>query len=79
MQSSADLSTYAKVSNTDYRLMKSLTPGPYTFLLKATSVVPRRLMNPRRKTIGVKEIEAVVAKTSIHRYIQPPEFFAIDK
>ena len=34
--------------------MKNLTPGPYTFLLKATSVVPRRLMNPKRKTIGVR-------------------------
>ncbi len=34
--------------------MKSLTPGPYTFLLKATSIVPRRLMNPKRKTIGVR-------------------------
>ena len=50
----SEIGTYAKVSNSDYRLMKLLTPGPYTFLLKATSVVPRRLMNPRRKTIGVR-------------------------
>lgn len=50
----SEIGTYAKVSNADYRLMKLLTPGPYTFLLKATSVVPRRLMNPRRKTIGVR-------------------------
>ncbi|MEM7563030.1 MAG: L-threonylcarbamoyladenylate synthase [Pseudomonadota bacterium] len=50
----SEIGTYAKVSNTDYRLMKNLTPGPYTFLLKATSVVPRRLMNPKRKTIGVR-------------------------
>ncbi len=50
----SEIGTYAKVSNSDYRLMKSLTPGPYTFLLKATSVVPRRLMNPKRKTIGVR-------------------------
>lgn len=50
----SEIGTYAKVSNTDYRLMKLLTPGPYTFLLKATSVVPRRLMNPKRKTIGVR-------------------------
>jgi len=50
----SEIGTYAKVSNSDYRLMKSLTPGPYTFLLKATSEVPRRLMNPKRKTIGVR-------------------------
>ncbi len=50
----SEIGTYAKVSNTDYRLMKNLTPGPYTFLLRATSVVPRRLMNPKRKTIGVR-------------------------
>lgn len=50
----SEIGTYAKVSNSDYRLMKALTPGPYTFLLKATSVVPRRLMNPKRKTIGVR-------------------------
>ncbi len=50
----SEIGTHAKVSNSDYRLMKSLTPGPYTFLLKATSEVPRRLMNPKRKTIGVR-------------------------
>jgi len=50
----SEIGCYAKVSNSDYRLMKSLTPGPYTFLLKATSEVPRRLMNPKRKTIGVR-------------------------
>ena len=50
----SEIGTYAKVSNADYRLMKMLTPGPYTFLLKATSEVPRRLMNPKRKTIGVR-------------------------
>lgn len=50
----SEIGTYAKLSNSDYRLMKTLTPGPYTFLLKATSEVPRRLMNPKRKTIGVR-------------------------
>jgi tRNA threonylcarbamoyl adenosine modification protein (Sua5/YciO/YrdC/YwlC family) len=50
----SEIGTYAKVSNSDYRLMKALTPGPYTFLLMATSEVPRRLMNPKRKTIGVR-------------------------
>ena len=50
----SEIGIYAKVSNTDYRLMRNLTPGPYTFLLKASSGVPRRLMNPKRKTIGVR-------------------------
>ncbi len=58
----SEIGTYAKVSNSDYRLMKNLTPGPYTFLLKATSVVPRRLMNPKRKTIGVR----VPANSIVH-------------
>lgn len=50
----SSIGTYAKVDNSSYRLMKTLTPGPYTFLLKATSDVPRRLMNQKKKTIGVR-------------------------
>lgn len=50
----SELSVYAKVSNADYRVLKANTPGPYTFLLPATRGVPRRLLNPRRKTIGLR-------------------------
>jgi tRNA threonylcarbamoyl adenosine modification protein (Sua5/YciO/YrdC/YwlC family) len=50
----AEIATYAKVDNSSYRLLKSLTPGPYTFILKATHEVPRRLQNPKRKTIGIR-------------------------
>lgn len=50
----SEISTYAKVDNRAFRLMKNLTPGPYTFILKATHEVPRRLQNPRRKTIGIR-------------------------
>jgi tRNA threonylcarbamoyl adenosine modification protein (Sua5/YciO/YrdC/YwlC family) len=53
----ADLSaiaTYARVSNSAYRLLKAYTPGPYTFILPATAEVPRRLMHPKRKTIGLR-------------------------
>lgn len=50
----SEIGNYAKVDNTAYRLMKNLTPGPYTFLLKATSDVPRRVMNQKKKTIGVR-------------------------
>lgn len=50
----SDVGTYAKVDNPAYRLLKSLTPGPYTFLLRATREVPRRLQNRRGKTIGLR-------------------------
>ncbi len=50
----SEISTYAKVSNSAFRLMKALTPGPYTFLLQATRDVPRRLQHPKRKTIGLR-------------------------
>jgi tRNA threonylcarbamoyl adenosine modification protein (Sua5/YciO/YrdC/YwlC family) len=50
----SELSTYAKVENNVYRLLKHYTPGAYTFILKATGEVPRRLQNPKRKTIGLR-------------------------
>ncbi|NMH58865.1 L-threonylcarbamoyladenylate synthase [Alteromonas ponticola] len=50
----SELSVYAKVDNTVFRLMKNNTPGPYTFILKATREVPKRLQNPKRKTIGMR-------------------------
>jgi tRNA threonylcarbamoyl adenosine modification protein (Sua5/YciO/YrdC/YwlC family) len=50
----SDISTYARYENSDFRLIKSLTPGPYTFIFNATREVPRRLQNPRRKTIGIR-------------------------
>ena len=50
----AEVSQYTKIGNQQYRLIKSLTPGPYTFILKATKQVPRRLMHPKRKTIGIR-------------------------
>ncbi|QCR08650.1 L-threonylcarbamoyladenylate synthase [Brenneria rubrifaciens] len=50
----SELSTYAYVDNAAFRLIKNNTPGNYTFILKATKVVPRRLMNEKRKTIGLR-------------------------
>lgn len=50
----SEVALYAQVDNAGYRLMKNLTPGPYTFILKGTHEVPRRLMNPKRKTIGLR-------------------------
>lgn len=50
----SSISIYAKVDNRDYRLLKSLTPGPYTFILRASNEVPRMLLHPKRKTIGIR-------------------------
>jgi tRNA threonylcarbamoyl adenosine modification protein (Sua5/YciO/YrdC/YwlC family) len=50
----SEISLYAKVDNWAYRLLKSLTPGPYTFILQATREVPKRLQNPNRRTIGLR-------------------------
>ncbi|MBV7300169.1 L-threonylcarbamoyladenylate synthase [Enterovibrio paralichthyis] len=50
----SELSVYARVENTAYRLIRNNTPGRYTFILKATKEVPRRLANPKRKTIGIR-------------------------
>ena len=50
----SELSSYARVDNRQYRLLKSATPGPYTFILEATKEVPRRLSHPSRKTIGLR-------------------------
>lgn len=50
----SEISTYARVSNTVYRLLNAFTPGTYTFILEATRDVPRRLLHPKRRTIGIR-------------------------
>lgn len=50
----SEISLYARIDNWAYRLMRSLTPGPYTFILQATREVPKRLQNPKRRTIGLR-------------------------
>lgn len=67
----ADIATYSHVDNSTYRLLKSLTPGPYTFLLKATNEVPRRLQNPKRKTIGIRVPANNIAKALLDALGQP--------
>ncbi|MCP4996392.1 MAG: threonylcarbamoyl-AMP synthase [Gammaproteobacteria bacterium] len=57
----SEIATYAKVGNQHYRLLKTLTPGPYTFIHKATKQVPRRLQHPRKKTIGIRVPENTIA------------------
>ncbi|GEA58861.1 L-threonylcarbamoyladenylate synthase [Vibrio comitans] len=50
----SELSLYARVDNSAFRLLKNNTPGAYTFIFKGTKEVPRRLMNAKRKTIGIR-------------------------
>lgn len=50
----SEISVYARLDNWAYRMLKSMTPGPYTFILEATREVPKRLQNPKRRTIGLR-------------------------
>tara|TARA_R110002072_G_scaffold74374_4_gene176286 strand:- start:55600 stop:56223 length:624 start_codon:yes stop_codon:yes gene_type:complete len=50
----SEIASYASVNNSAFRMMKSMTPGPYTFILKAKRDVPKRLQHPKRKTIGIR-------------------------
>jgi tRNA threonylcarbamoyl adenosine modification protein (Sua5/YciO/YrdC/YwlC family) len=50
----SEIARYARVDNPRYRLLKAFTPGPYTFVLEATREVPRRLMNEKRRTVGIR-------------------------
>lgn len=59
----SELSTYALVDNVAFRLIRNNTPGSYTFILKATKEVPRRLMNEKRKTIGLRVPSNAITQT----------------
>lgn len=67
----SEIATYARVENEAYRLIKSLTPGPYTFILKATKEVPKRLQNPKRKTIGLRVPDNRIAQALLERLGEP--------
>lgn len=56
----AEISTFARVDNTQYRLLKLATPGPWTFILEATKEIPRRVSHPSRKTIGIRVPENAI-------------------
>lgn len=67
----SEIATYAFVDNVQYRLLKAATPGSYTFILRATREVPRRLMHPRRKTIGVRVPQHAVAHALLAELGEP--------
>ena len=70
-RSLSELSVYTKLDNQAHRLIKSLTPGPYTFILQATKQVPKRLMHPKRKTIGVRIPDNRVALALLDELNEP--------
>jgi len=67
----SELSSYAKVSNAQFRLLKSNTPGAYTFILEATKEVPRRLQHPKRSTIGLRIPDHPVALAILEELGEP--------
>ena len=67
----SEISTYAKVGNQEYRLLKTLTPGPYTFIHMATKQVPRRLQHAKRKTIGIRIPDNAIAQALLAELGEP--------
>ncbi len=67
----SEISQYAVVDNMNYRLMKALTPGPYTFIMQASREVPKRLLNPKRKTIGLRVPDNAVCSALLEELDQP--------
>ena len=67
----SEIAVYAKIENADYRILKSLTPGPYTFILNATHEVPRRLMHPKRRTIGIRVVDHPIVQALLEELGQP--------
>ncbi len=67
----AEIGTYAKVNNSQFRLLKALTPGAYTFLLEASREVPRRLQHPKRSTIGLRVPNHIVVQALLEAMHMP--------
>ncbi len=66
-----EIAMYAQVNNDTYRLLKSLTPGAFTFVLKATKEVPRRLKHPKRKTIGIRIPDNLIVQKILEELKEP--------
>jgi tRNA threonylcarbamoyl adenosine modification protein (Sua5/YciO/YrdC/YwlC family) len=67
----SELASYARVDNSAFRSLKAQTPGPFTFILPATSEVPRRLMHPKRKTIGLRVPDSPIAQALLEELGEP--------
>jgi tRNA threonylcarbamoyl adenosine modification protein (Sua5/YciO/YrdC/YwlC family) len=67
----AEIAQYARIDNSQFRLLKAATPGAYTFILRATREVPKRLMHPRRRTIGLRVPDHAVAQALLAELNEP--------
>ena len=67
----SEIARFAIVENWQYRLLRSFTPGPYAFVLRATREVPRRLLDGRRKTIGIRVPDHAVVRALLKEYVEP--------
>lgn len=67
----SELASYARVDNSAFRSLKAQTPGPFTFILPATSEVPRRLMHPKRKTIGLRVPDSPIVQALLAELGEP--------
>lgn len=67
----SEISLYARVDNWAYRMIRSLTPGPYTFILQATREVPKRLQNPKRRTIGLRVPDHAIVRAILETLGEP--------
>jgi tRNA threonylcarbamoyl adenosine modification protein (Sua5/YciO/YrdC/YwlC family) len=67
----SELSTYAVVDNAAFRMLKAHTPGPYTFILNATKEVPRRLLQPKRNTIGLRVPSSKIVQALLQELNEP--------
>jgi len=67
----SEIATYARVDNTQFRLLKAVTPGPYTFILEGTRELPRRMLHPKRKTIGLRVPEHPVVTMLLEELNEP--------
>ncbi|MFZ0485507.1 MAG: L-threonylcarbamoyladenylate synthase, partial [Arenicellales bacterium] len=67
----SEIAQYARVENDQYRMLKSLTPGPFTFILPATREVPRRLQHPKRKTIGLRVPDYPIVQALLEELGEP--------
>jgi tRNA threonylcarbamoyl adenosine modification protein (Sua5/YciO/YrdC/YwlC family) len=67
----SEIARYARVDNSQYRTLRAFTPGPYTFLLEATREVPKRLQNPRRRTIGIRVPDSPIVRMLLAELGEP--------
>jgi len=67
----SQIATYAKVDNEAYRILKSHTPGAYTFILKASKEVPKKLLHPKKKTIGLRVPNNIIALAILKELSEP--------